>query len=135
MKTLILSATIKLLIPLFVLFSIYTLFRGHNDPGGGFIGGLIAALPYVFHSMTNGAKATRHLLRISTNTLISAGLVCALVSVLLPLLLGYGFMTSMWADFYLPVIGRPGTPVLFDTGVYLLVVGVVLRVTFIMSEE
>jgi multicomponent Na+:H+ antiporter subunit B len=38
-------------------------------------------------------------------------------------------------DFYLPLLGRPGTPILFDVGVYLLVMGVVMKITFIMSEE
>ena len=46
---------------------------------------------------------------------------------------GEPFMTALWADFYLPIIGKPGTPVLFDVGVFILVIGVVLQITFTMS--
>jgi multicomponent Na+:H+ antiporter subunit B len=135
MKTVILATTIRILIPLFIGFSVYVLFRGHNDPGGGFIGGLIGSIALVFHAMTHGAALTRRLIRITPVHLMALGLVSAASSMVFSLFAGKGFLTSLWADFYLPVIGRPGTPILFDVGVYLLVTGVVLQVTFLMSEE
>jgi multicomponent Na+:H+ antiporter subunit B len=135
MKTVILATTIRLLIPLFTGFSIYVLFRGHNDPGGGFIGGLIGSIALVFHAMTHGSAVTRKTLRLDPMILIAAGLMASASSTIISLFVGLEFLTSLWADFYLPLIGRPGTPILFDVGVYLLVIGIVLKVTFTMAEE
>ena len=135
MKTVILATTIRLLIPLFLVFSVYILFRGHNDPGGGFIGGLIGSIAFVFHAMTHGSAVTRKALRMEPLMLIAAGLLASATSTIVSLFVGLEFLTSLWADFYLPVIGRPGTPILFDVGVYLLVFGIVLKVTFTMAEE
>jgi multicomponent Na+:H+ antiporter subunit B len=67
--------------------------------------------------------------------LIAAGLLASASSTIISLFVGLEFLTSLWADFYLPLIGRPGTPILFDVGVYLLVIGIVLKVTFTMAEE
>jgi multicomponent Na+:H+ antiporter subunit B len=58
MKTPILQTAINLLMPLFFIFSLYLLFRGHNEPGGGFIGGLIGAIAFVFHAMVFDSKET-----------------------------------------------------------------------------
>jgi multicomponent Na+:H+ antiporter subunit B len=135
MKTIILATTVRVLIPLFIAFSIYVLFRGHNDPGGGFIGGLIGSIALVFHAMTHGPSVTRKLLRLDPMVLIASGLFASASSTIMSLFVGKEFLTSLWADFYLPVIGRPGTPILFDVGVYLLVIGIVLKVTFTMAEE
>lgn len=135
MKTIILTTTIRLLIPLFVGFSIYILFRGHNDPGGGFIGGLICSVVFVFHAMTHGPDVTRQAFQLNPIRLVAIGLFCSASSMIFSLFVGQPFLTALWADFYLPVIGRPGTPILFDVGVYLLVIGIVLKVTFTMAEE
>lgn len=134
MKTPILQTAINLLMPLFILFSLYLLFRGHNEPGGGFIGGLIGAIGFVFHAMVFDSSVTIKQFRLNPVRLIATGLFVAVFSGILALFAGDPFMTALWADFYLPVIGRPGTPILFDIGVYILVIGVVLRITFSMSS-
>jgi multicomponent Na+:H+ antiporter subunit B len=182
MRTIILSIAIRLLIPLFLFFSLYILFRGHNYPGGGFIGGLIGSIGFIFHAMAHGPQHTvntfvrinfygsqhqpnqsrsiylmrmlrvnrwrkrkRHylerrnrsqrLFHIEPIDLIAAGLFIAATSGMLGLFTQEPYMTAHWLNFYLPFLGRPGTPLLFDIGVYLLVMGVVLKITFVMSEE
>ncbi len=134
MKTLISATAIRLLIPLFVLFSLFLLFRGHNEPGGGFIGGLIASLIFVFHAMVFGPETTAQQYRINPPRLIAVGLALATLSALLPMLTGQPFMTALWGDVYLPIFGKPGTPILFDIGVYVLVIGVVLKIALTVSR-
>jgi multicomponent Na+:H+ antiporter subunit B len=58
MKTIIFTTAIRILTPLFLLFSFYILFRGHNHPGGGFIGGLIGSITFVFHVLAHGSQRT-----------------------------------------------------------------------------
>ncbi|MGF1585229.1 MAG: Na+/H+ antiporter subunit B [Bacteroidales bacterium] len=134
MKTPIIQTVINLLMPLFFLFSLYLLFRGHNEPGGGFIGGLIGAIAFVFHAMVFDSRETIRIFNINPVRLIAVGLSLAVISGLFALVGGDPFMTALWADFYLPVIGRPGTPILFDIGVFILVIGIVLKITFSMSS-
>jgi len=135
MKTVILATAIKLLMPLFILFSLYLLFRGHNDPGGGFIGGLIGSIGFVFYTMTYGPKETKKKYRINAMAIIATGLLLAGISGMISIFFGDPFLTARWEDYYLPFIGRPGTPLLFDVGVYILVIGVVLKITLTMSES
>jgi multicomponent Na+:H+ antiporter subunit B len=135
MRSVILSAAARLLFPLLLLFSLFLLFRGHNDPGGGFVGGLVAATAYALLSLTGGVDAARRLLPGRPELLVGTGLLLALGSGLLSLAAGRPFMTGLWADFALPVVGKPGTPVLFDTGVYVTVLGIVLLILFTLQEE
>lgn len=135
MKTIILSTAIKLLMPLFIVLSLYLLFRGHNDPGGGFIGGLIGSIGFVFYTMNHGSERTRRRFKINTIALIASGLLIAGISGVISIFFGDPFLTARWEDYYLPFVGRPGTPLLFDVGVYILVVGIVLKITLTMSES
>lgn len=134
MITPILRTAIWLLMPLFIFLSLYLLFRGHNEPGGGFIGGLIAAIGFVFHALAYDSDTTLRVFKLNPTMLISLGLLIALSSGIIAMFFGYPFMKALWADFYLPVIGRPGTPLMFDLGVYLVVIGIVLKITFTMSR-
>lgn len=114
--------------------SLYLLFRGHNEPGGGFIGGLIAAIGFVFHALAYDSDTTLRVFKLNPTILIALGLLIALSSGLIAMFFGYPFMKALWADFYLPLIGRPGTPLMFDLGVYFVVIGIVLKITFTMSR-
>jgi multicomponent Na+:H+ antiporter subunit B len=135
MKSLISYTALRLLIPLFLVYSFYLLFRGHNLPGGGFIGGLVASLPFVFYAMMDGPEKTQKKFRIDPVFLVALGLGMALVSAMLSMFMGDPFMTSIWPEIDIPVIGHPSSPLLFDIGVYLVVVGIVLKITFLMAEE
>lgn len=135
MRTVILHTTVRLLMPLFFIFSVLLLFRGHNLPGGGFIGGLLAAIALFLHSVVFGVDATLERYRLNPRKIIATGLLAALVSALISLFMGLAFFTGVWSSFELPLIGKLGTPMLFDIGVYLVVVGVILNITFVLTEN
>jgi multicomponent Na+:H+ antiporter subunit B len=78
MRTPILQTAINLLMPLFFLFSLYLLFRGHNEPGGGFIGGLIGGIAFVFHAMVFDSRITLKVFRLNPVRLIAAGSPCTI---------------------------------------------------------
>lgn len=136
MPSLIFETAARYTLPLLLLFSIFILFRGHNDPGGGFIGGLAAASAFAMYAIAYDVKKAHEVLRISPINLIGIGLLIAVSSGLLGLLTGNPFMTGLWnEDITLPVAGKPGTPLLFDIGVYLVVIGISLLIIFTLAEE
>ncbi|GCD78243.1 Na(+)/H(+) antiporter subunit B [Thermaurantimonas aggregans] len=135
MKSIILKKASDYLLPLLLLFSVFILFRGHYLPGGGFVGGLIASIAFVLHSFANGLQQTRDLLRIHPGFLMPIGLLTSLGSGLFPMLVsGEPFMTAKWHKEPLDVVGMVGTPLFFDIGVYLVVVGVSLTIIFTLAE-
>ena len=135
MHSLILSTATRYLLPLLLMFSIFLLLRGHNEPGGGFTGGLVAAAALVLYGLALGLRSARQLLGIAPRMLIYVGLLTAVVSGLLGLLSGQAFTTGLWSAQTLPVIGKLGTPLLFDVGVYLVVIGVTLTIIFALMEN
>lgn len=135
MRSLILAAATRVVFPLLLLFSVFLLFRGHNEPGGGFVGGLVAATAYALLALAGGVASARRVLPARPEALIGVGLLTALASGLVGLAADRPFLTGLWGDVSLPVVGKPGTPVLFDAGVYLTVVGVVLLILLTLQEE
>jgi multicomponent Na+:H+ antiporter subunit A len=119
------------LMPLLLLFSVFLLMRGHNEPGGGFVGGLIAAAAFALYGIAFGVRRARQALLVRPLTLLGAGLLVALVSGLPAVLSGEPFLEALWTSGPLEV----GTPLLFDVGVYLVVTGVVLMMIFSLAEE
>ncbi|MCH7397025.1 Na+/H+ antiporter subunit B [Belliella sp. DSM 107340] len=134
MKTIIFKTASTYLLPLLVLFSIFILLRGHYLPGGGFVGGLIASIAFVIHSFANGIDQTKSIIKFHPGFLMPIGLAIALVSGAAPLLIGESFMTGLWFEEPLSVIGMVGSALFFDTGVYLVVIGVTLTIIFTISE-
>jgi multicomponent Na+:H+ antiporter subunit B len=136
MNSIILSTGIRILIPLFMLFSLYLLFRGHNAPGGGFVAGLVASTGFALYAINYGANRTRRKFGLNPIILIALGLLLAVSSGLIALIAGETYMTGLWLDeIEIPILGKPGTPILFDIGVYLLVGGTVLKIIFSLWEE
>lgn len=137
MTTLILRTVTQHLLPLMLLFSIFALLRGHNDPGGGFIGGLAAAAAFALYAIANSVAEARQLLWLDPRTLIGTGLLIALFSGLLSLFGNQAFLTGVWGT---PLLGRlpdvfVGTPLLFDVGVYVVVLGITLNILFSLAEQ
>lgn len=135
MRTIILATAIRALMPVFFTFSVYIFFRGHSHPGGGFIAALIISIGLIFHMIAFGPDKTKETYKINTFRLMGFGLSCAFLAAILSIMLGGGFMEALWMDVQLPFFGKPGTPILFDLGVYFLVVGVDLKIAFILFEE
>jgi multicomponent Na+:H+ antiporter subunit B len=133
--SLILRATTRLLFPLTLVFSVFLLIRGHNEPGGGFVGGLSAAAAFALVLASDGLDMARRALRLDPLAFVGAGLTVALLSGVPPLFDGGGFLTGHWMESKVPVIGSLGTPFVFDVGVYLTVLGVVTTIVFELAEE
>jgi len=133
--SLILRSGARFLVPLMLLFSVFVLVRGHNEPGGGFVGGLVAATAFALVLLSEGLAEARRILRLDPLALVAAGLFVALASGVPPLLRAWPFMTGLWLKVPLPVVGKVGSPVMFDVGVYLVVLGIVLGILFALAEE
>lgn len=113
-----------------VLVSLYFLFAGHNQPGGGFAGGLVASCAFCLLYVAGGEPAVQRVMRVHPTTFLGLGLLLAVVSGIVPLVLGGEFMENSIIKVTLPLIGPvKGSSVLFfDTGVYLVVLGMVLLI-------
>lgn len=135
MKSSILQTATRYLLPILLIFSVFLLLRGHYSPGGGFVGGLVAAIAFVLHSLANGTDSTMSILRYKPLSLIPIGLGVAVISMFLPVFFGLPVMTGLWLDEPIPVIGAIGTALFFDIGVYLVVIGTVLTILFTISLE
>ncbi|MCG8341616.1 MAG: Na+/H+ antiporter subunit B [Chlorobiales bacterium] len=135
MYSIILATASRYLLLLLLMFSVFLLFRGHNEPGGGFVGGLVAAAAYALYFIANGIEAARTIVRFDPLRIIAVGLLMAITSTLPSLVAGERFMTAVWFDTGIPLIGKVGTPLLFDLGVYFLVLGITLTIIFSLAEE
>lgn len=131
----ILSFAARYLLPLLLLFSVFILFRGHNKPGGGFVGGLVAAAGFALYTLAQGVERARAVLPAAPRALIALGLFVAVGSALASLAFGAEFMQGVWSKAELPGIGKLGTPLFFDIGVYIVVLGVVVNVVFTFFGE
>jgi len=138
MNSMILKFAARWLMPALVLISLLVLYRGHNYPGGGFIGGLLASSGFVLYAFAFGIPAAARELRLDPHYIIGLGLFVAASSILPALLMGEAPMTGMWTPDsfgeFLSVL-KQGTPVWFDCGVYITVIGVTLLIFFSLSED
>ena len=135
MSSVILRTATRFLMPLLLLFALFLLLRGHNEPGGGFVGGLVVSAAFVLHSTAYGVAASRRALLVETSALLGIGLLVALGSALLAVLTGRPFMTALWGTIGPKESGiAVGTPLVFDIGVFLAVIGVVLTIVFSLVE-
>jgi multicomponent Na+:H+ antiporter subunit B len=140
MSSLILSAATRLLAPLILAYSLFILLRGHNEPGGGFIGGLIAAVAFALYAKANGTAAVRRALHFDPPMLALFGLGCAVVAGIWGWLAKGAFLASLWPFLTVDAAGhKDGLPVgsttLFDTGVYLVVVGAVVGLFLALEDD
>ncbi len=135
MKSLILITATRYLLPLLLMFSLFLLLRGHNEPGGGFVGGLAAAAAFALFAIASGVERARDLLGVHPRVLLGAGLLIAISAGVMAIPVGLPFMTGLWSAIELPAIGKLGTPLLFDVGVYLIVLGMVVTIVFELAED
>lgn len=133
MISLILSTATRILLPVLLLFSAFILLRGHQEPGGGFVGGLVAASAFALYTISNGISKARRMFPLNPNVFILLGLFFSLLSGLLPLFVGKPAFTGLWTDFELPIIGPLNTPFVFDIGVYFVVIGVTTSIIFTLK--
>ena len=127
---LILAQTTRFLLPLALLVSVFLFLRGHNAPGGGFIAGLVTAAALILQYMASGITWTREQWAMRYHRLIAWGLLFALTTGLGSWLFDRPFLTSAFGHFDLPMVGEFElvSAMLFDLGVYLVVVGVLMLI-------
>jgi multicomponent K+:H+ antiporter subunit A len=125
---LILVVATRAMLPLAFTVGAFIFLRGHNQPGGGFIAGLVIAIAYIMQYMASGYAWSHRRARFDAHTLVGAGVVIAGLTGLGSLLFGRPFLTSSFGYFHIPLIGEVelATAMAFDTGVFLAVVGTVL---------
>ncbi|MDH1671723.1 MnhB domain-containing protein [Stutzerimonas stutzeri] len=132
MNSLIFAAFSRIIFGVMLVVSVYVLYRGHNEPGGGFVGGLIAAAGFATLALARGVEVARATLRFEPMTVIGFGILAALLSGLPGLWLDGSFLTHQWlvlGNFHL------GTTLLFDIGVYLVVLGGILSLILRFYED
>jgi multicomponent Na+:H+ antiporter subunit B len=137
MNSVIFKAATQALMPLLVLFSVFLMLAGHNQPGGGFVGGLILAAAFSLYALAFDVADARRLLGVDPRTLVGVGLLLATAAGVVPMGLGAPMLTGLWTEVHLPGFEpmHVGTPLLFDIGVYLLVAGVALLMVLTLAEE
>ncbi|MBO0663532.1 Na+/H+ antiporter subunit B [Jiella sp. MQZ9-1] len=136
MRTIIFRFTAPYLTALMLLFSIFVLLRGHNEPGGGFIGGLIAASAFAIYGIACGVAPVRRALYFHPMAIAAAGLCFAVAAGIVSIFAGTGFMTGLWV--FPKIFGTEvalSTPMLFDIGVYLVVVGGISAIALALEER
>ncbi|MCU0910399.1 MAG: Na+/H+ antiporter subunit B [Rhodobacteraceae bacterium] len=138
MNSVILMAGSRILVALLLVFSVFMLLRGHNEPGGGFIGGLIGAVGFVIYAIACGTSSAREALRVPPETVAAAGLGVALLGGVWAAVDGDAFFTGQWL-FLGATEDSKGLPLssvlVFDVGVYLVVFGSILSLVFALEEE
>lgn len=135
MKSLIFKTASTYLLPLLLLFSIFILLRGHYLPGGGFVGGLMAAIAFLIHSFAFGLKETQRIIKINPGYLMPIGLVFAVGAAIAPFIFGAPILKGLWFDEPFRFIGMVGSALFFDIGVYLVVIGSTLTIMFSLTDS
>ncbi|MGZ9721120.1 Na+/H+ antiporter subunit B [Rhizobium miluonense] len=136
MNTLIFRTAAPFLTALMLLFSVFILLRGHNEPGGGFIGGLIAASAFAIYGIACGVTAVRRAIIFHPLAIAGFGLLASTLAGFLSAFLGVPFMTGLWVyPHLLGVEVALSTVMLFDIGVYLVVVGAITSIALALEER
>lgn len=136
MNSILLGVLVRLLTPVLLIFSLFLLLRGHDLPGGGFIGGLVAATALILMGISMGSSRLSESLKIRPAALMGWGLIVAVASSI-PGVFVYGSLfQGVWWE--IPFFGGPvktGTPVIFDLGVYLVVVGMTTGIYLSLEDD
>jgi multisubunit Na+/H+ antiporter MnhB subunit len=127
----------KIALFIVIVFSFFLFFAGHNNPGGGFIAGLMTAGALVLVVLVFGGQVLKEAIPVDFKIMTAIGLVLGVGYGFIPMLFGDGFLTQYFAYYYLPVFGKTelATALIFDLGVYLTVVGGALTVITTIGED
>lgn len=136
MGSLILKAANRILVSLILVFAVYLLLRGHNAPGGGFSAALVAGTGLALFVIAEGPGPVRRTLGIDPLGIVAAGILLAVASGLPALLQGKPFLSGLWwpSDADVAAV-HIGTPLVFDAGVFLVVLGTVITLIVHLEED
>jgi multicomponent Na+:H+ antiporter subunit A len=126
-RSLILDVVVRAEFHAVLVVSVYLLFVGHNSPGGGFAGGLVAGAALALRFISAGPDAVRRTIRVGPTTVLGIGLVVSLSTAFIPLLTGHNALDHAKLELAAPLMGegKITSAFVFDLGVYLVVVGLV----------
>lgn len=133
MPSVIFSAMARVFFWVMLFFSILILFRGHDQPGGGFVGGLVGAMAIGILALAESVEVARHRLIVHPMVLIGTGMFFAIISGIPGFFAGTGFLSHQWLIFENSF--KLGTTMLFDLGVYFVVMGGMLSLIFRFYED
>jgi multicomponent Na+:H+ antiporter subunit A len=133
----ILDMVVDVVVRTALVFSLFMLFAGHNLPGGGFIAGLIGGICLILRYISRGAESMRRLIRARPEQLLGSGLFVAILAGAGGLIWGEGFLDANSADFVLPLLGdvKVTSALVFDIGVYLVVVGLAASLLVALGDD
>lgn len=136
-RSIMLEVIVRILFHTIIIVSLYLLFAGHNLPGGGFAGGLVAGMALVMRYVAGGRYELGAAAPTDAGRLLGVGMAIAVGCAVIPLFFGAPPLTSTWFEAELPVLGHVEfvTSTLFDVGVYLVVIGLVLDVLRSLGAE
>lgn len=136
-RSTVLTVADRWLFRVMLVVSFYYTMRGHNAPGGGFVGGLIAGAAFMLHFLAGGQRFDRLSGVVSPETVIGVGLASSLATAVAPVFVGGVLLESHIWRLDLPVVGdvKLVSSLFFDLGVYLVVVGVVIAVLVSLGIE
>jgi len=136
-RSILLEVVVRLIFHAIIVVSLYILLVGHNAPGGGFAGGLVAGMALVARYLAGGRVELGAAAPIDAGKLLGTGLILAVGTALVPLFFGEAALTSSWFTIPLGMLGSLDfvTSTIFDIGVYLVVVGLVLDVLRSLGAE
>lgn len=136
-RSIIFEVVTRLLFHTIVLYSIYLMFSGHNAPGGGFAGGLVAGLALTVRYFAGGRHELDEAAPVDAGTVLGAGLFLSVGTGVAAMFFGGTMLQSAVIDLHLPLVGDVHlvTSLFFDAGVYLIVVGLVLDVLRSLGAE
>ena len=136
-RSLILDVSVRLLYPSIIVLSLYFLFSGHNQPGGGFVGGLAASAAISLRYVTGGVGAVRGSFRSRPSSILGVGLAISVATAIFPMLLGGAILEHGTLKLHPPVLGeiKATSALPFDIGVYLVVIGLTLMIFEAFGED
>ncbi len=136
MNNIILEKISHLFLRVIAIISIILLLRGHNHPGGGFIGGILLATGFIYYGIVFGSKRIQAIIYFNTRIWMGIGLCLVLIAAIIPVFGGHAPLTGLWYISEWPIIGslHLGTPLIFDTGVFIGVTGLILSIIITIME-
>jgi multicomponent Na+:H+ antiporter subunit A len=136
-RSLILDTTVRLVFDAALVLSVYLLFAGHNQPGGGFVGGLVAGAAIALRYIAGGLDEIHAMVPMRPWIFLSVGLALAAGAALVPIVVGQTPLDQRAFEWDLAVLGnvKLTTATVFDSGVYLIVIGLVLMIFEGLGED
>lgn len=134
-RSIMVDVVTRILFPSMMLLSMFFFFSGHNAPGGGFAGGLVAALAFTLRYLAGGRQEIEEALPIDPAKILGTGVLVSFIAVLTPMFMGYPPLMTSYATWSLPLIGEFDVPsaLVFDAGVYIIVIGLIMHVLISMG--